>query len=159
MKKSELVLEINNLISNHKLNKAFKSDMDSLLNEYLSSKSSKDEIQQIIEKDGVEYAWCNKHLKYEIASNFKKGQKGRKYHTLCNAAEAQFFEFSKEIKELDNELLSGEIDGDRALEILSNKKELIEIRKGSYDYGEIPLGLANYDYDAESISLEDAAAL
>lgn len=160
MKKSELVEKVESLVNSHKVTKAFKEELSIVLTEYLSSSNKSEEaIKQIIEIDNVEYAWCNKHLRYEIATNFKNGTKGRKYQVSCRSAEAEILSISKEVREIDDELMTGELSGEEALEMLNTKKQLIEKRKGTYDFENRIQGIEQYDYDTQTYTLEDVKAL
>lgn len=150
-----MITSVTELVGNTpKLPKEFKSVLETLLNEYKGSKgSSIDEITQIVEIDGIEYAWCNKHERYEIGENFRAGREPRKYQVLCRAAESQLNSISKEVRECDKIMMDENSSEEQIMSALSNKRELDTKRKGTYDVADLVQDIEGYDYESDTFDV------
>lgn len=155
MTKLQMISSVTELVGNTpKLPKEFKSVLEALLNEYKGAKgSSVEAIPQIVEIDGIEYAWCNKHERYEIGENFRAGKEPRKYQVLCRAAEHELNSISKEIKDCDKIMMDENSTEEQIMSALSNKRELDIKRKGTYDVADIIQDIEGYDYESDTFDV------
>jgi hypothetical protein len=165
MKKNELISEITAIITNkeYKADKALQEAITKILNDYKSSSSSnkKDEIAQLIEIDGVNYAWCNKHNLYEVADNFAKNKKrANGYHVNCKLSDARWHDISKQIKTA-NDNLHKAIAEKKWSEVEKFDKEISELkikRNAIYNIEDDKKAfkeIDSYNYEADYHKLED----
>ena len=155
MTKLAHIAAIRTLIENNELPEAFITDINNALELYTGAKAA-DTIAQIVEIGDDTYAWCNKHERYEIASNFRDGPKGRTYQVLCIAAELELNQISAEIK-TQNDLFKVAETMEEFQDIQEQKKTLDAKRKGTYDYDErVEVDAekwADYERDADTYNV------
>lgn len=141
MTKNQMKLAALEIMKANKANKALTAELTELFEEFAKT-SNNDTVKRpkIIEVDGVEYAWCNRHEVYEPATNFKRNNKQKDgtmgYATECNLAAAAWRDLSKLLNEA-KEHLQVAIDDEnyQVLPELNKKvKELTAQRGGRYSY-------------------------
>jgi len=145
MTKTQMKSAATELLNTHKANKALKAALTELFEQYASTNKG-DTVKRVqhIEVDGVHYRWCNRHLVYEVATNFKKNPRD------CMVAYKHWSELGKQVKTLNDTLMAKALEGEDVQELAAELKELKEIRGGRYSLEGTRLqynDIEDYNYD------------
>jgi len=157
MTKVQLRNEALELLVTHKASKKLSDAVTELLEQFVKT-SRKDTVKRdkVITIDNIEYAYCNRHEVYEVITNFKK-EKNDRISDECLLAITVHRDLTKQLKVLNDELMTKAINGEDVSELAKDIKNLKEIRGGRYDYEANSLQFAevkDYNYDSKHITDE-----
>jgi hypothetical protein len=135
------------LMAQHKAPKALKTEMATILDNFVASKAESKKLPKVIVVDGVEYTWCTRHELYEKSTNIVNGRD-------CIAANKHWTALGKEVKRLNDELLKAATAGEDVQEIAQELKAAKETRSSRYNLEEsekyVDAETTEYDFESQT---------
>jgi len=151
MTKVQIKNAVLSALTDHKAKAALTEQITELLELY-ASKATKgaEKRDKVIDVEGVEYVWCNRHEVYEVSTNFKTNKAD-----CCLLAHKVWVNYGTQIKTaqdaLDAVIAAEDYEAIKPANIVL--QDLKELRGGRYNFEDNKLQFAeleNFDYDVSN---------